>query len=226
MKKNINESSILIVLFDHANLGKLLMKKLIISSVICLISAITGPIMAAGNALAGKGKSAVCAACHGSDGNSASYMFPKLAGQNEGYIVKQLLDFKSGARKNTTMSSMVTSISADDMADLGAYYASNTVKLGTVPDKLLKSGQKIYRAGNRQSGLPACMSCHGPTGAGMPAAKWPALSGQSSKYVESQLRAFSSGKRNNDPNNMMSDIASRMTFDEIKAVSSYVTGLH
>ena len=226
MKKNINESSILIVLFDHANLGIFLMKKFIMSSAIYLISAIISPVMAAGDAFAGKGKSAVCAACHGSDGNSSSYMFPKLAGQNEYYIVKQLLDFKSGARKNTTMSSIVTSISTNDMADLGAYYASKKVTLDTVPDKLLESGQKIYRAGNKESGLQACMSYHGPTGAGMPAAKWPALSGQFSKYVELQLKKFSNGTRSNDPNNMMGDIAKRMTFDEIKAVSAYVAALH
>ena len=84
----------------------------------------------------------------------------------------------------------------------------------------------MYRAGNKESGLPACMACHGPTGAGVPAAKWPALSGQYSKYIEAQLNAFADGSRDNDPNSMMRDIARKMTKDEIKAVSAYVSGLH
>lgn len=202
------------------------MKSLILTSMMCVVFAVASPVMAAGDASAGKDKSAVCAACHGSDGNSPTDMFPKLAGQHESYIVKQLADFKSGARENATMAPMVVSLSEQDMADLGAYYASQTITPGAVSEELLETGQKVYRAGNKETGLPACMACHGPTGTGMPAAKWPALSGQFSGYVELQLKAFADGTRKNDANDMMSDIAKKMSADEMKAVSAYVAGLH
>ncbi len=202
------------------------MKRLLLGSMICVISVFTSYVMATGNASAGKIKSVVCASCHGSSGNSPSDIFPKLAGQHEGYIVKQLTDFKSGARKNATMALVVIGLSEQDMIDLGAYYASNKVTHGVVLDELLEAGQKIYRSGNKASGLPACMACHGPTGAGVPAAMWPALSGQFSRYAELQLKAFADGTRSNDPNNMMSDIAKKMTANEMKAVSAYVTGLY
>ena len=202
------------------------MKKLFSSLVMSMALVVVSPVMAAGDVSAGKGKAMVCAACHGADGNSPLDMFPKLAGQHESYIAKQLADFKSGARVNAVMAPMVANLTEQDMADLGAFYASNKVTPGAVSEDLLAAGQTIYRAGNKDSGLPACMACHGPTGAGMPAAKWPALSGQYSKYVELQLKAFAEGTRSNDPNNMMTDIAKKMTADEMKAVSAYVAGLH
>ena len=202
------------------------MKNLFLNSIMCVAIVVASPITAAGDASAGKGKSVACAACHGSDGNSPSDMFPKLAGQHESYLVKQLVDFKSGARKNAVMAPMVAALTEQDMADLGAFYASNKVSPGAVAEELVEAGQTIYRAGNKESGLPACMACHGPTGAGMPAAKWPALAGQYTSYIELQLKAFADGTRTNDPNNMMADIAKKMTADEIKAVSAYVAGLH
>ena len=202
------------------------MKKLFSSLIMSMAFVVASPAMAAGDVSAGKGKAMVCAACHGADGNSPLDMFPKLAGQHESYIAKQLADFKSGARVNAVMAPMVANLTEQDMADLGAFYASNKVTPGAVSEDLLAAGQTIYRAGNKDSGLPACMACHGPTGAGMPAAKWPALSGQYSKYVELQLKAFAEGTRSNDPNNMMTDIAKKMTADEMKAVSAYVAGLH
>ncbi len=184
------------------------------------------PIMAAGDASAGKSKSAVCAACHGADGNSPSDMFPKLAGQGEGYLIKQLADFQSGVRNNAIMAPMVAALSEQDMADLAAYYAGNTVTPGAVSEDLLNAGKTLYRAGNKESGVPACMACHGPTGAGIPAAKWPALAGQYSAYIEAQLKAFAGGERSNDLNDMMRDIASKMTESEMKAVAAYAAGLH
>jgi len=192
----------------------------------CLTLGWVAPAMAAGDASAGKGKAAVCAACHGADGNSPSDMFPKLAGQGEAYLVKQISDFKSGQRKNAIMAPMVAGLSEQDMADLAAYYAGNKTTPGGVTEELLDAGKAIYRGGNKESGLPACMACHGPTGAGVPAAKWPALSGQYPAYITAQLNAFSSGARNNDLNSMMQDIAAKMTDDEIKAVSAYASGLH
>ena len=185
----------------------------------------TSAVMAAGDVSAGKNKAAVCAACHGTDGNSLSDAFPKLAGQHEGYIVKQLMEFKSGARQNALMAPMVANLSKQDMADLGAYYASQKTAPGAVTEDLLAAGEQVYRGGNKETGVPACMACHGPNGNGIPAANWPKLSAQYSSYIETQLHAFAKGERNNDSNGMMRDIASKMSEDEIKAVSAYVFGL-
>lgn len=202
------------------------MQKLLLSSILGVVLAFANPVMAAGDVTAGKGKAAACAVCHGNDGNSPTNMFPKLAGQHESYLVKQLADFKSGDRLNDAMEMMTEELTEQDMADLGAFFASNKITAGAVSEELLEAGQKIYRGGNKESGLPACMACHGPNGSGMPAAKWPALAGQYSNYTELQLNAFADDTRNNDPSSMMRDIAKKMTADEIKAVSAYVAGLH
>ncbi len=182
--------------------------------------------LAAGNAFLGKEKSVSCADCHGVDGNSGEAIFPKLAGQGEAYLLKQLKDFKSGARPSDFMTSIVAELTEQDMADLSAYYAANTSTPGAVSESLLEAGKKVYQAGNKSTGVPACMACHGPKGSGFPAAMWPALSGQNIYYVELQLTAFAEGKRHNDPNSMMRDIAARLSKDELKAVSAYVSGLH
>lgn len=189
---------------------------------------ISAPLWAVGpgDVSAGKEKSQTCAACHGADGNSPSDMYPKLAGQHAGYIAKQLAAFKNGDRENELMSPMAANLSEQDMADLGAYYADQEIEPGATNEDLLELGKQIYRAGNPESGVPACMACHGPTGAGVPAANWPALSGQYSAYTEKQLHDFASGDRANSLNGMMGDIASKMTDEEIEAVSSYVSGLH
>lgn len=202
------------------------MKKIILATAIYLALGVAVPAMAAGDAVAGKGKAAVCAACHGADGNSPINTFPKLAGQGEAYLVKQLIEFKDGTRANLIMAPMVAALSEQDMADLAAYYFAIKVTVGGTPEQLVEAGQALYRGGNKATGVPACMACHGPTGAGIPAAKWPALSGQHAAYLEAQLTAFANGSRSNDPSNMMSDIASKMTVDEIKAVAAYASGLH
>ncbi len=202
------------------------MKKMLLMAVIGMTLAMSTSLMAAGNIAAGKTKAVMCAACHGVDGNSPSDMFPKIAGQGEAYLVKQLMEFKSGVRSNAIMAPMVASLSDQDMADVAAYFSSKKVTPGAVSEDSLEAGQKIYRAGNKESGLPACMACHGPTGAGIPAAKWPALSGQHSAYVEAQLKLFADGTRSNDPNSMMRDIASKMKAEEMKAVAAYIAGLH
>ncbi|MCX4188335.1 c-type cytochrome [Methylophaga sp. OBS4] len=201
------------------------MKKSLMVAVLTMALSMTSSVMAAGDPAAGKAESAMCAACHGVDGNSLSDGFPKLAGQHEGYIVKQLADFKSGARQNAIMAPMVTNLTEQNMADLGAYYASKKTAPGAVSEELVAAGEQIYRGGNKETGLPACMACHGPNGSGVPAANWPKLSAQYSSYVETQLHAFANGERDNDANSMMRDIASKMSEDEIKAVSAYVFGL-
>ncbi len=184
--------------------------------------------LAAGNAVMGKDKSLMCASCHGADGNSLAPTFPKLAGQGEAYLLKQLRDIKSGARPSPMMAPFVAVLTEQDMADISAYYAANSLTLtpNTASESILAMGKTIYKAGNKETGVPACMACHGPNGLGYPAAKWPALSSQHAFYIESQLTAYAEGTRHNDPNSMMQDIAGRLSKDELKAVSAYVSGLH
>ena len=183
-------------------------------------------VFAMGDIDAGKAKSASCVECHGDGGNSTEPLFPKIAGQGEGYLFKQLMDFASGAREGVFMAGIVSDLSEQDMADLSAYYASTTHTPGSVSDELLALGQKIYRGGNKETGVPACMACHGPSGAGVPAAKWPALSGQHATYTELQLEDFANDMRRNDANSMMRDIAAKMSENERQAVSAYISGLH
>ena len=180
-----------------------------------------------GNAEAGQAKSASCAACHGADGNSLNPEWPKLAGQHEDYMVKQLLYFHSGERVNDTMKGMVEGLSEQDAQDLAAYFSSQDVAFGAADPALVQLGEKIYRSGNAESGVAPCMGCHGPNGAGNPGANYPALRGQHAAYVEIQLHGFAEGKRVNENSvKMMQILASRMTNREIRAVASYIQGLH
>ena len=200
-------------------------KALLVVSVAML--ALAGATHAAGNAEAGKTKSAVCAACHGTDGNSgANPLWPKLAGQHPDYIIQQLQDFKAGKRTEAMMSPMAAPLSEEDMADLAAYFTSQKRTIGEAAADKVEEGEKLYRAGNAVSGVSACTACHGPNGAGNPLSKFPSLSGQSAAYVAKALKDFRSGTRNNDAAGMMRDVASRMTDAEIDAVSQYVQGLH
>lgn len=183
------------------------------------------PVNAAGNKEAGKAKSATCAACHAADGNSAIPANPKIAGQSEAYLLKQLMEFKSKKRDNAVMYGMVAGLSDQDMEDLAAYYSSNTAKPGVADETLVKTGEQIYRSGNASKGLSACIGCHGPNGKGIPSAKFPGLSGQHGEYVVSQLKAFSMGARANDAGSMMRNIAGKMNPADMAAVASYVQGL-
>jgi len=187
--------------------------------------AAVGSVNAAGNKEAGKTKSASCAACHGADGNSASAVNPKLAGQSAAYLVKQMKEFKSKKRDNATMFGMVAALSDQDMEDIAAYFASNKAKAGAADEKLVTRGQLIYRAGDDSKGLPACIGCHGPAGKGIPSARFPALAGQHGDYTVSQLKAFSLGARANDAGKMMQTVAGKMNAADMKAVASYIEGL-
>ena len=167
----------------------------------------------------------VCAACHAVDGNSATAANPKLAGLNAEYINKQLTDFKSGARKNPVMGGIVASLSPQDMQNLAAYFSAQQPKPGTSKDQQLALiGQKIYRGGVLGAGVPACASCHGPQGKGIPV-QFPRLAGQHSEYIYTQLNAFRVGERANDGAKMMRTIATKMTDADMKAVASYIQGL-
>ncbi len=191
-----------------------------------LVITTLGVAEAGGDPTAGKAKSVACAACHGTDGNSTNPVWPKLAGQNAQYLLKQLADFKAGERIDPMMSPMATSLTEADIADLASFYASQSITVGSAKPDLVAAGERIYRGGNRATGVAACMACHGPRGVGNPAAKYPALGGQHAAYTAKQLRAFKSGERANDPNSVMRAIAARMNDEEIDAVAAYVSGLH
>jgi cytochrome c553 len=181
----------------------------------------------AGDVEKGKQLSASCAACHGADGNSVAPTFPKLAGLGERYIVKQLSDFKSGARNNPIMLGMAAGLNEEQMADLGAYFSAQKTTNGAVAKDKVELGARIFKAGNAATGVPACLACHGPAGAGVAAAGFPRLAGQHADYIKTQLNAFQDDVRTNDGDNkMMRDIAGRMSKKEIEAVSAYVQGLY
>lgn len=201
------------------------MKRLVLAALFSATFGMQTTAVTAADVKAGQQKSAVCAACHSTDGNSLSDAFPKIAGQHAQYIEKQLKDYQSGARQNALMAPMAAPLSEEDIANLAAYFSSQTTAPGATSEEFVELGEQIYRGGNKASGVPACMACHGPNGNGVPAAGWPKLAGQYPAYVETQLKAFAAGERANDLNNMMRDIASKMTAEEMKAVSAYVFGL-
>ena len=181
----------------------------------------------AGDPAAGKGKAAVCAACHGADGNSSNPEWPKIAGQHAGYVAKQITELKAGKeRSNPLMAGMIAGLSAQDIEDVAAHFASQSMSGGFTDKDLAVLGKRLYRGGNAESGVPACMACHGPQGAGDPMAGFPRLAGQHATYVQVQLNAFREGTRSNDVKRMMRDIALKMTPDEMKAVAGYINGLH
>ena len=133
---------------------------------------------------------------------------------------------EKGVRVNATMSGMADPLSDQDMEDLAAYFATQKGTIGEADPELVALGEAIYRGGNMETGVSACMACHGPSGMGNPAADFPALSGQHAKYTEIQLKAFRSHQRANDSSQMMRDVVARMTDKEIAAVASYIQGLH
>ncbi|XQE67075.1 c-type cytochrome [Pseudomonas sp. P3C3] len=180
-----------------------------------------------GDAEAGKAKVAVCGACHGADGNSAAPNFPKLAGQGEKYLLKQLHDVKSGKRQIVEMTGMLTNLSDQDLADIAAYFASQKMSVGAADPALVERGEALFRGGKLAEGMPACTGCHSPDGAGLAAAGYPKLGGQHSQYVAKQLTDFREGNRTNDGDAMiMRAIAAKLSNKDIQAVSSYIQGLH
>ncbi len=183
-------------------------------------------VQAAGDAVKGKATaSTVCAACHGADGNSMIPMYPKLSGQHPEYIAKQLANFKSGERNNAIMGGMAAGLSPEDMANLGAYFGSQVNNGGTAKTNGAGSvGEKIYRGGILGVGVPACASCHGANGAGVPV-QFPRLAGQHADYTVAQLKAFRAGERANDAAKMMRMIAAKLSDQDMAAVADYIQGL-
>ena len=200
------------------------MKKVAIA--LSLLVSLVGTANAAGNAEAGKEKAAMCTACHGADGNSLVDTFPKLAGQHADYLVKQLKDFKSGARLDPIMQGMAAALTDEDMANIAAYYQSMAVTEGTSTEESVRLAQDLYRGGDMERKIASCMSCHGPRGNGSGLAKFPKISNQHAPYLASQLKKFRSGERANDPQSMMGDTAAKLTDAEIDALAIYLGGLH
>ncbi len=167
---------------------------------------------------------AMCASCHGADGNAGSPAYPKLSQQHPEYLVKQLQEFKSGKRANAVMSGFASSLSDADMKNIAFWVTTKKAKPGFAKDKeLVALGERIYRGGIADRQVPACAACHSPNGAGLPA-QYPRLSGQHAEYAVAQLTAFRDGARKNSL--QMSQVAAKMNDREIKAVADYIAGLH
>ena len=180
-----------------------------------------------GSAEAGKAKALTCTACHGPEGNSTSALWPNIAGQNAPYLLAQLKAFKEGRRQDPLMSPQALMLSEQDMADLAVYFESLPAAAQAVKDPdSVDRGESLYRGGNAANGTAACLACHGPSGRGNPAAKYPALQGQHADYTAKQLNDYASGTRTTDgKTRIMRDIAERLGKEDIAALSSYVQGL-
>ena len=186
------------------------------------------PVLAIGDADAGQGKAAVCAACHNVDGNSVVPTWPKIAGQHSNYLQRQLALIKSGERPVPEMAGIVISLNDQDMADIAAYYSSQKTSAGLTDEALRTKGEQLYRGGNPETDIPACMSCHGPAGEGNPLTEYPQIAGQHAVYSEKMLTGFRSGTTWGDDasSEIMTEVTKRITDEEIKAVASYIQGLH
>ncbi|MEC7119856.1 MAG: c-type cytochrome [Pseudomonadota bacterium] len=217
------------------------MKKLIAAAfALTSVAAVQAAVnMPAGDVAAGQSASAVCAACHGADGNSASAEFPRLAGQNAKYIYKQLMDYKSGHRDNAIMKAQVAALSPKQMADLAAYFSSRRSGVSLADPVTVAAGEKLYRGGDATRGIVPCSGCHSPDGRGNALAAFPRLGGQHASYVKAQLQAFRSAgrhdatgtKRGNDAakagdTGMMQMVASRLSDEDIEVLSNFISGLH
>ncbi|MFJ5300717.1 c-type cytochrome [Pseudomonas sp. NPDC088368] len=205
------------------------MNKLLVS--LLLLLGICGAARAAdvvvGDPAAGQGKTAVCGACHGPDGNSMAPNFPKLAGQGQRYLLKQLHEIKDGKRTVLEMTGMLNALNDQDLADIAAYFSGQKGSVGAADANLVARGEALFRGGKIDQGMPACTGCHSPNGAGNAAAGFPHLGGQHADYVKKQLTAFREGDRTNDGDTMvMRTIASKLSNKDIDALAAYIQGLH
>jgi cytochrome c553 len=193
-----------------------------------------------GDAKVGQTKAGTCAACHSADGNSSDAQYPKLAGQHERYIWRQLKMLKSGERENPIMMGMASALTEQDMRDIGAYFATQKVLPGVADDTVIASGphqgkkfyqvgERIYRGGNAAAGVPACMACHGPSGRGNPGPAYPMIGGQHASYVVAKLQFFRGGGiwgKDANANVVMSGVAHNLSDEEIQSLATYIEGLH
>src|SRR5271154_1358753 len=201
------------------------MKRLWILAATISGAIVSNSALPAGTVEAGATKAVVCQACHGANGNSTNPEWPSLAGIGADYIAEQLKNFKDGKRTNPVMMPIVAGLSADDMADLGAFFDSLKNTGLEADPSYWQAGEKLYRGGDKARGIPACMACHGPTGRGNEPAKFPALRGQQSVYIVKQLNDFASGARSTGPNGIMQTIAKRLSPEDIRNLASYMQGI-
>jgi cytochrome c553 len=194
-------------------------------AVLCIAGLPATSLYAAGSIEAGKARAAACAACHGADGNSLNPEWPSIAGQHETYVAAALRAFKNGARQNVLMSGQATALSDQDIADLAVFFAAQPSQPKIADPALVRTGERLYRGGNKETATAACIACHGPTGRGNAPAAYPVVAGQHANYTVAQLKAYRAGERTSDANQMMRNIAARLTDNEIAAVASYVQGL-
>jgi cytochrome c553 len=179
----------------------------------------------AGDADAGAQKAAACGACHGMTGSSVNPEWPNLAGQHEGYIAAQLALFKQGVRDNALMMPMAMALTDADMQDLGAHFARQAPAGLEADPSNWQAGEKLYRGGDADRGVPACIACHGPQGKGNAPARYPALRAQHAVYTFNQLKAYAEGKRRTPGSDIMQVISARLTEAEMRSLASYTQGL-
>ncbi|MGY6587933.1 MAG: c-type cytochrome [Wenzhouxiangella sp.] len=192
------------------------------------VMALAGPV-GVGDPAAGEQLAASCAACHGSDGNSAVSAWPKIAGQHEDYAARQTRLVRDGLRDVPEMIPFVMNLSDQDIADIAAFYATQSLEPGVADEDLVELGRRIYMDGNRETGVPACAACHGPAGEGVLGAHYPVVRAQHADYSADRLRRYRAGETNGDKDPyslMMVGVAARLTDEEIEAVSSFMEGLH
>jgi cytochrome c553 len=201
------------------------MKASLLGAIILALSGLVSFTANAADIEAGKAKSAVCAACHGADGNSANAAWPSLAGQHATYIYKQLQDFKEGRRNDATMAGMVALLNDEDMKNVAAYFESQQPKAVAFDPDMIEMGENIYRGGITETSVAACMSCHSPSGKGNGPAGWPSLKGQHPEYLVLQMQNFKQGLRANDSGEMMRNVVARMSDREMKSVAAYIAGI-
>jgi cytochrome c553 len=201
-----------------------------IFSALCLavLGGLSSPpsIAQPGSADAGQAKSAICASCHGADGNSVTPEWPSLAGQHATYIIRQLEAYRSGERQDVGMQNFAATLSEQDMSDIAAYFSSQALRPKGADPALVGLGEEIYRGGLPERSIPACIACHGPTGSGNPLAAYPRVGGQHAIYTLGTLRSYGSGARRSDGEaQTMRNVAELLLEDEMRAVASYIQGL-
>ncbi|WNW12673.1 c-type cytochrome [Pseudomonas sp. DTU_2021_1001937_2_SI_NGA_ILE_001] len=201
-----------------------LLASLLLTLGVCAPALAAEPV---GNAAAGQAKAMVCGACHGPDGNSAAGNFPKLAGQGERYLLKQLREIKDNKRIVLEMTGLLAPLNDQDLADLAAWYASQKASTGMADPTLVSRGEALFRGGKLEDGMPACIGCHSPDGTGNAPAGFPRLGGQHADYIKKQLTAFREAERVNDGDTMvMRSIAAKLSNKDIEALAQYIQGLH